>query len=213
MHWIARFVFWLSPHRTICGTHVRISPFCDSKQVSDGFAKMQEALSLIRDHAPVRFRQVQRDIRTFWILGTPIAYGSYIRALGVCELWYRYVLLTRTTPADLASTIVHEAQHARLARLGFKFEDPYKERMEYLCFKASRNFGLRLPDGTELIRDVDYALTSGKRLTHTTTSLLRARVAALYRTGGPLWWKNLLRRGMVKRARKELHARLRRKDP
>jgi hypothetical protein len=195
-------LFWTSSRRTICGISVGVSFFCDSNELAEAIAKLESALCLVRDYAPVRFAQVQRDLRCIFVMGLPTYYGRYIRSLGMCQLYDRYVLAAGTTPSLLASTIVHEAQHARLARLGFAFEEPRKERIERLCFLASRNLGLRIPDGSDVVQEVDARLNSGERLAHSEASDLRARLAALDKLRIPMWWKTHLRGRMIRRARR-----------
>jgi hypothetical protein len=45
-------------------------------------------------------------------------------------LFFKYVLSSETAVTDVASTLVHEAQHARLWRLGFSYEEMERARIE-----------------------------------------------------------------------------------
>lgn len=144
-----------------------------------GFRRIEEALRLIRDNAPVRFAQVCTDVDRIWVLGARFYRGRYIHSLRMCELYYYFVLSPATTAASLASTIIHEAQHARHYRLGFAWEQQTKERLERLCYRASRNFLARVPGGTDAIDAVSSRLDCGVRLTLTPRSGLRIRLRAI----------------------------------
>lgn len=40
-------------------------------------------------------------------------------------------------------------------RLGLGYEEPKRLRVEHICFDAERAFARRLPDGDELIKEID----------------------------------------------------------
>lgn len=73
----------------------------------------------------------------------------------MCELQENFVRAETTSIAQIASAIVHEATHARLMRLGFGYEEPKRLRIERICFGAQRGFARRLPDGEELVKEVE----------------------------------------------------------
>lgn len=173
--------FRLSPRREICGIDVRMTLLAESAVRELGFSKIEKALRLIRDSAPVRFAQVRLDIDRIWVLGARFYSGRYIRGLQMCELYYYFVLSPATTPAILASTIVHEAQHARHYRLGFVWEEQTMERLERLCYRASRNFLARVSGGTDATDAINGRLKCGVRLTLTPRSGLRIRLRAIQR--------------------------------
>jgi hypothetical protein len=60
-----------------------------------------------------------------------------------------------TSVAQIACAIVHEATHARLTRLGFGYEEPKRLRIEHICVDAERSFARRLPDGDELLKEIE----------------------------------------------------------
>lgn len=73
----------------------------------------------------------------------------------MCELEDNFVRAEDTSVAQIASAIVHEATHARLMRLGFGYEEPKRLRIEHICFGAQQAFARRLPDGKELVKEVE----------------------------------------------------------
>jgi uncharacterized protein YjaZ len=62
----------------------------------------------------------------------------------------RYVADPATTVEEIASTIVHEATHARLERYGIEYEEQRRARIEAICFRRERAFAARFTDGAEL---------------------------------------------------------------
>jgi hypothetical protein len=62
------------------------------------------------------------------------------------------VLADATTPEQIASTIVHEATHARLRRCGIGYDEAIRARVEAICFRREIAFADSLPDGA-LSRD------------------------------------------------------------
>ncbi len=109
------------------------------------FERLGAALELIAVFAPARLAQLHRDIDLIWITLLPGVLGSYRQSLGWCAIDAEWMLEGGTSDAEIASTIIHEATHARLYRLGFRYEAARHVREERICFKTERNFGFRLP--------------------------------------------------------------------
>lgn len=119
------------------------------------FDRVEKALRLIQSYDGKRFAQIQRYIKTIFVFGDPTAYGHWHQELQMCELQENFVRAETTSIAQIASAIVHEATHARLMRLGFGYEEPKRLRIERICFGAERGFARRLPDGEELVKEVE----------------------------------------------------------
>ena len=77
----------------------------------------------------------------------------------MCELEENFVRAENTSAAQIASVIVHEATHARMMRLGFGYEEPKRVRIEHICFGAQQAFARRLPDGEQLVKEVEETRT------------------------------------------------------
>jgi hypothetical protein len=111
------------------------------------FGLVTHALDLVRQYAPVRYARLERDIKAVLVFGGPDCLGQYQPDLQFCELSTYWLTRPEVVPEAVAATIVHEAEHARLWRLGFRYEPDVQPRIERLCFRASRAFSSRLPSG------------------------------------------------------------------
>ena len=71
----------------------------------------------------------------------PSARAQYQSSLNACVIDERFAILETTTIEQLASTIVHEATHARLERWGISYEDEKdRPRIEAICMRRELNF-------------------------------------------------------------------------
>jgi len=116
------------------------------------FDKLERALLLIKKYSPVIYAQLTGDVHKIllsWV--RPKAVAEYIRELRIIKLDPDYILNEDTTVEMLASTIVHEAQHARLFRLGFGYDKDIRVRIERICVMSQRVFGLRIPNGAKVL--------------------------------------------------------------
>ncbi len=52
---------------------------------------------------------------------------------------------------DLAMMIVHEATHARLWRIGCRYDEPNRERVERICVDAEIAFAAKVPGSEEAV--------------------------------------------------------------
>jgi hypothetical protein len=114
--------------------------------------RVEAALGLIKLYDPLRYERLRRDLERIWVNLLPGNWGEFNRTLRMCVLDERFVLAEATRPEQIASTIVHEATHARLMRCGIGYETERRARVEAVCFRRERAFAAKLPDG-ELARD------------------------------------------------------------
>jgi hypothetical protein len=114
----------------------------------EGRAKVVEALTLIRDFDPIRYRRLCRDVERIWVRTLPGCDAQFDRATWTCDLEERFVLDEGTTAEMVASAIVHEATHARLDRRGFGYEEEVRARVEEICLRREVAFAAKLPSGT-----------------------------------------------------------------
>jgi hypothetical protein len=63
-----------------------------------------------------------------------------------------------TTVEQIASTIVHEATHARLERYRIGYKEELRARIEAICFRRELAFAVRLPDSAELQQGIARCL-------------------------------------------------------
>ena len=110
--------------------------------------RIEEALLLIKRHSRIHYFSVVRDLARIWVLLLPHRGGKYKESLGACMLDERYV--ANATVEQIASTIVHEATHARLARCGIRYEENLRSRIEAVCIRRQLAFVAKLPNCAEL---------------------------------------------------------------
>jgi hypothetical protein len=108
------------------------------------FGTMEAALGLVARHTPWRLRAMRRDFARIFLLRM-----DGVRALldgeRVCRLDTYFV--ATFAAEQVASSIVHEAVHARLRSNGRTMPRDLIAWEERLCRKAELAFGLRLPVG------------------------------------------------------------------
>lgn len=151
-----RLELWGAEGRVTDGLWIGVSNV--SKRPDDEIlARVESALTVIRTHDPRRYLGIRRLLRRIWVrlqvAGNLGLYNQYYQA---CELDLRYVLREDVAPADIASTIVHEATHARLAPLGYA--EDMRRRVEAACRNQERAFAQRLPqaEGDRIRAKIEY---------------------------------------------------------
>ncbi|MCC8962193.1 hypothetical protein H8A95_07635 [Bradyrhizobium sp. Pear76] len=111
-----------------------------------------EALALIKRHNALHYSRVISRLDRIWVNLIPSAQAHYDQSLNGCVLDERYVLQETMTVAKIASTIVHEATHARIEGRGIYYYEKSRYRIEAVCLRRELNFLAGLPD-TEHARD------------------------------------------------------------
>ena len=86
----------------------------------------------------------------------PSRRAEFNESLRACILDERYV--AGSTLELIASTIVHEATHARLSRCGIKYKESLRSRIEAICLRRELAFAAKLPNGEELKREITSLL-------------------------------------------------------
>ncbi|MGY4307570.1 hypothetical protein ACVIJ6_004813 [Bradyrhizobium sp. USDA 4369] len=79
-----------------------------------GRARVVQALQLIRERDPINHARITRQLKRIWIDVIASGRAHYDQALEACVIDRRYLSPDTTTIEQIASTIVHEATHARL---------------------------------------------------------------------------------------------------
>jgi hypothetical protein len=119
----------------------------------EDLAPIERALLLVKQHSPLNYARIIRDLERVWVYLLPHGLGEYKPSLKACLLDERYVADPATSIERIASTIVHEATHARLERYGSDIRKvPCENRGDLL----RREFALavRLPDSAELQQEI-----------------------------------------------------------
>ena len=128
-------------------------PLATATASTVAFGKVAAALELLVLYAPARAQRVCRlgGILIFGI--TKDHSARYFPRPNLCQLWKTFVLASETTPERLATTLVHEATHAWLFRLGFGYEEAIRLRIERVCERAALRAARCLPNGAA---EVEY---------------------------------------------------------
>jgi hypothetical protein len=97
-----------------------------------------------------------------------------------------------TAPVKIASTLVHEATHARLHRLGIRYTEQTDIRVERACTREELRFLSQVPEGDAA------ALIDGVRSKYESAATLWSRESHIARTdqalatvNAPVWLRRL----------------------
>lgn len=176
-----------SEKREIKGLPVAVFRLCTREERAEAFEKVEAALALIEGFAPLKLDAMRQDLRSVLVAGDASAWGYYVRKLKMIELFAHYVLDEETTPESIASTLIHEAQHARLWRLGFRYDEPIRGRIERLCFQAERSFARRIPDGAAQFERAEAWMAADPELHFSNDARSNANLKVLEELGTPAW--------------------------
>jgi hypothetical protein len=138
---------------------IRLADFNGDTSDDEAFiACTLDALKLIEERDPRRFRRIQRELR--YITNSVIlSGGQYRRADRECKVNFTYYqkgakgLLTLDGRehenylwylAFYAATLIHEATHGHLMSAGFPYAPQYRLRLERICHMEEKRFVARL---------------------------------------------------------------------
>jgi len=139
---VGRLLLWGSRGRVIDG--LWIGSMESEPEFSLG--RVEDALLLIKHCDGVHYSRVIRNLSRIWVNLIPDSVAHYNCSLNACVLDERYIRNEATTTEDIASSIVHEATHARLEKWGVVYDEAKRPRIEAICVRRQLNFVSRLPD-------------------------------------------------------------------
>jgi len=126
---------------------------------TDVLGRLDEALGLIERYVPHHFRRLRRDFGR--ILAQRYACrGAYLPEGHTCLVELTFAVNRDFSASQIAATILHEAMHARLHRVGFPLEMADRARQERFCRRAEIEFGHAVPDGAPIVDRARAALHS-----------------------------------------------------
>jgi hypothetical protein len=128
------------------------------RRSQDDLTRVAEALLLMKQHSPVHYSRIKRDLERIWINLVPHGVAGYYHSLKACVLDERFVDDSATSAEHIASAILHEATHARLERCGIAYDEDWRARIEAICFRRELALAVRLPDGAKLQQDLAQCL-------------------------------------------------------
>jgi len=125
----------------------------------DVLRRLDEALELIQRYTPHHFRKLARVFDRILVQRFACR-GAYFPDRRACMVELTFSANRDFTPAQIAATILHEAMHARLHRLGFPLEMDDRARQERFCRRAEIEFGRAVPGGESIVERAMAALQS-----------------------------------------------------
>ena len=126
----------------------------------DALGRLTEAIALIERHAPERLAWLREDVNELWVRRFPCRAAFYPEPRA-CLVELTFLVNPRHTAAEVASSIVHEGVHARVAAgRGIPGRPSSKAEEERLCREAELEFGLSLGDEPGATVVVDRARNS-----------------------------------------------------
>lgn len=155
--------------------------------------RVEAALQLIKQHSPIDYARVVRELERIRVDLLFYAVGAYRRSIRACIIDSRYMDRPDSTVERLASIVVHEATHARLERYGIEYNEERRARIEAICYRRQLAFAARLPDSAELQQEaVRWLEWCQANPDHYRDSQIHARRAgaeidALRHFGAPEW--------------------------
>jgi len=148
---LARSLFGsVSRTRVIRGVPVDVvntRPDIDTERV---FARLDDALGILERYQPWYFRHLVRDFARIAVRRYPCR-GAYFPDERTCLIELTFSVNPEFSAAQVASTIVHEAMHARLDRRGVPFTRDIAARHERFCRRAEVELGMSVPDGQPIV--------------------------------------------------------------
>jgi hypothetical protein len=116
---------------------------------ADVLTRLDEALGLISQYQPLRFRHLVRDVRAIRVERFPTR-GAFLPTEEVVLTELTFLARRDISAAPVASSILHEGVHARVHAfrahvLGGRNDDDSMAREERLCRRAELTFGRSLP--------------------------------------------------------------------
>lgn len=134
-----RLLILMSTPQRVRGVEVRDVRGARDASIID---KLNEALALLGQFAPVRLDQLRRYLSRIVITGaTGPEYWPSLRACVARADWVHAHAVS-----EVALMLVHEATHARIDHCGIRVTEHTRERVERLCMKREAEVAARMPD-------------------------------------------------------------------
>jgi hypothetical protein len=159
---------------TIRGLPVVVQNSRPDIATDDVLRRLDESLALIARYVPHHFWRLARDFSRI-LVQRYACRGAYMPDQGTCLVELTFTVNPEFSAAQIAATILHEAMHARLHRLGFPLEMADRARQERFCRRAEIEFGQAVPGGAPI---VERALASLELSDHDVAPVVDPMVAA-----------------------------------
>ena len=144
-------------HHTVRGFPVRVLNTRADIDTAKVLESLTRALDLIATYAPRRFRRMRQDLTGFLVQRFPCR-GAFFPQERECLVELTFTVNPRHSVAEIAASIVHEAIHARVARMCGVLPVEQRAREERLCRRAELELGLAVPEATIVVERARAAL-------------------------------------------------------
>jgi hypothetical protein len=138
-------------HRLVHGFPVRILNTRPDIETGQVIQRLTAALDLIATYAPRRYRRLGWDVAGF-VVERFASRGAFFPQSRECLVELTFTVNPRHGLSEVAASIVHEATHARVARMCRTRSPGQHAREERLCRRAELEFGLALPEGAIVVQ-------------------------------------------------------------
>lgn len=151
---VERMDLWFSKGHVVDGIWVGSFP----SDAEPAIQRIEDALRLIESSAPLHYRRIKNNLARIWVQLVPHGAGCYLHSLNACLLDERIVNSETTTVEWIASVIVHEATHARLEKLGIRYHEAVRQRIERICARRELDFARHLSGVDALQQEILWRL-------------------------------------------------------
>lgn len=135
---------------TVRGLPVLVHNTRPDVDTGDVLRRLDEALGLIERYVPHHFRRLRRDVDRV-LVQRYACRGAYLPEGHTCLVELTFAVNRDFSPSQIAATILHEAMHARLHRVGLPLAMADRARQERFCRRAEIEFGRAVPDGGPIV--------------------------------------------------------------
>ena len=140
----------LAEQRVVHGLPVRLVNTRPDIQTEQVIQRLSAALDLIATYAPGRYRRLRQDFAGF-VVQRFACRGAFFPESRECLVELTFTVNPRHGLPEIAASIVHEATHARVARMCKARPPEQHAREERLCRRAELEFGLAFADGAVVV--------------------------------------------------------------
>jgi hypothetical protein len=121
--------------------------------------KVESALDLVLRNDRRAMQVLRAETDGIFVAATHGVRAEWRRNEKLVMLRPEYVSASGTSTLQLASTLVHEATHAWLEKLGFQYSPERRPRIETICFRRELRFVRHASGPKELIGNLERQLT------------------------------------------------------
>jgi hypothetical protein len=147
---------------SVHGIPVRVDNTRPDIDTAQALRRVSAALDLIAQYAPRRYRRLRRDVAGF-VVQRFACRGAFFPQTREVLVELTFTVNPRHGLPEIAASIVHEATHARVARMCGSLGMEQRAREERLCRQSELELGLALPDGEVVVQRARDSLTLADR--------------------------------------------------